>query len=434
MYPRPCLMDRRRCFRYKVARRHRGLFAVFQFYRQRLPRLGKHEHLERVRPVVPLLTMATDWHARCLRKMTEPDKIVSLLLPAVATILLLGSGTGCDRSSGGTSFTPDGEVEARSSLPSPTPEPTAAPAQATATPSPTPAPTTTQVPSPTQTPAPTTTPVPSPTQTPSPTTTPVPTPTSTTTPTASSDERRWTSEELKRWESKALVLLDDLDVLTYWGINRVEARIELAIVCERDMALVERILTENGIPSGAIALHVVKMDVDWGPDEFYCIPPEVVDPVTGISKPGFGGFDVEDDVAYIYLLEPSQELGEKLVTDETTSSWVEEKGEVRVLQGRYTWEQLVEWYELIRGGAWHPGTNLRTKPLVTRYNRIELERRYGFDPLDTPKIEEELSRLGVPCDAVFLSEESEAARWEEIRINDELSKTSLCDSVALLEE
>ena len=74
----------------------------------------------------------------------------------------------------------------------------------------------------------------------------------------------------------------------------------------------------------------------------------MIDPVTGFSEPGFGGLYVEHEVATVYLLEPSQELGESLVHDELGDAGFDELTEVRVLKGEYTWEQLLHWHQLIK--------------------------------------------------------------------------------------
>ena len=133
-------------------------------------------------------------------------------------------------------------------------------------------------------------------------------------------------------------------------------------------------------------------------DIFHCVPPEVVDPVTGVSAPGFGGYYVEDGVAYIYLLEPSQELG---------SVAFERLREVRVHKGDYTWEHLVEWHDLIRSGVEMPDPRPFTLVLVPRNNRITIEiDRDDYDYV-TATIEDEISRLGIPREAVIFVNE-----WE----------------------
>ena len=199
------------------------------------------------------------------------------------------------------------------------------------------------------------------------------------------------------------------------GVDARSRSVFYGLVCEKNVDRTWQILQKHlpllGIPLDAVRVEVVGYiypAIDPPPpDIFHCVPPEVVDPVTWVSAPGFGGYYVEDGVAYIYLLEPSQELGERLVREELGSVAFERLREVRVLKGQYTWEQLVEWHDLIRSGVEMPDPHPFTLVLVPRNNRITIEiDRDDYDYV-TATIEDEISRLGVPREAVIFVNE-----WE----------------------
>ena len=141
-----------------------------------------------------------------------------------------------------------------------------------------------------------------------------------------------------------------LSVRRVVSVRRVRDRFVIWVRCERDRQKLEQVLEERlpilDIPSDAV---VVELSTPFTvilrctpPPRYYCVPPEVVDPITGVSTPGFGGLHFESDIATIHLMEPSQELGERLVWDELGRDRFDALREVRVLKADYTWEQLME--------------------------------------------------------------------------------------------
>ena len=78
-----------------------------------------------------------------------------------------------------------------------------------------------------------------------------------------------------------------------------------------------------------------------------------------------------------------------------------------MLEGQFTWDQLWAWYELIsRGDGWGEGTNIRFAEPAPKENRIKLV-SYPDKPLVIERIEERLSSLGVPREAVIFIDERE---------------------------
>ncbi len=184
---------------------------------------------------------------------------------------------------------------------------------------------------------------PPPTPTPRPTTMPTPTPDIRPPPT-STPEHSYNGQQLEEWH--ALVL--ELPLPWVWGshVRHEEEFIGLYISCENKVENTLQALEGLGIPSDATRIEVIKRPrhsiLPGPPPVFECVPPEVVDPVTGVSEPGFGGLYAEYEIATIYLLEPSQEMGESLVHDELGDAGFDELSEVRVLKGEYTWDQLLK--------------------------------------------------------------------------------------------
>ena len=183
-------------------------------------------------------------------------------------------------------------------------------------------------------------------------------------------------------------------------------RIEIGINCEGNIDSVrrelQRRLTVLGVPLDAVAYTRRPGPTEpWMPAEFECIPPEVVDPATGFSTPGFGGLYFDSGIAYVYLLEPSQEKAEELVLKQIGSESFERIQEVQALEGLYTWEQLSEWFILIRDDIWKiPGANNVTVSALK--NRLTIEVRKEDEDNAKREIEAVLSRSGVPYEAVVL--------------------------------
>ena len=193
------------------------------------------------------------------------------------------------------------------------------------------------------------------------------------------------------------------------SLDYVRDLVVLWVKCERDRSVVEQVLRERlpilGIPSDAIVVELsggfTGVTLGWAPPpRFDCVPPEVVDPITGVSAPGFGGLHFEPEIATIHLLDPLQEAGEMLVFDELGRDRFSALREVRVLKADYTWEQLMEWYEAIKGERGM--CNARPDP---RNNRIAVEARGSAnDNLET-EIKEMLSKLAIPREAVIFVED-----------------------------
>ncbi len=269
--------------------------------------------------------------------------------------------------------------------------------------------------------------------TPTPTSTPTPTPTSTATPTPTAHpapntrppstfipQHSYSVEQLEEWY--ALAQKPSLPWIWGYHVRHDEGFIGLFISCENKVENSLQALEGLGIPSDAIKIEVIKRprhDIQPPPPPvFECVPPEVVDPVTGVSEPGFGGLYAEYEVATIYLLEPSQEMGESLVHDELGDAGFDELSEVRVLKGEYTWDQLLKWHQSIRtlrsesikDGT--DGINWGWVLLNPRNNRITInilppKGAWTEDSLFVRRIEEALLKLGVPRKAVIFVNE-----WE----------------------
>ena len=169
-------------------------------------------------------------------------------------------------------------------------------------------------------------------------------------------QAQYAISQLRKWYEQ---MGQDTDIyslpeLTLTDLDEGKNRIEVGVACESDRDRVreelQKQLTPLGIPLEAIIVTVRGRAYPLiTPPVFECIPPETVDPVTGLSTPGFGGLYFDSGIAYVYLLEPSQGVAEELVLNQIGRESFERLHEVRPLKGQYTWTQLTEWYELISG-------------------------------------------------------------------------------------
>ena len=221
-------------------------------------------------------------------------------------------------------------------------------------------------------------------------------------------QAQYAISQLRKWYEQ---MGQDTDIyslpeLTLTDLDEGKNRIEVGVACESDRDRVreelQKQLTPLGIPLEAIIVTVRgRVYPLITPPVFECIPSETVDPVTGLSTPGFGGLYFDSGIAYVYLLEPSQGVAEELVLNQIGRESFERLHEVRALKGQYTWTQLTEWYELINGDVREiPATEIVSIDRHT--NRLTIEVRKELDDSAESKIKDVLSRHGVPYNAVIL--------------------------------
>ncbi|MCY4652310.1 MAG: hypothetical protein OXC95_04010 [Dehalococcoidia bacterium] len=193
-------------------------------------------------------------------------------------------------------------------------------------------------------------------------------------------------------------------------------RIEVGIDCEANRDSVNQrlpsLLSGSHIPIEAIKVTVYQRGIlGGGPDEFECAPPEVIDPVTGQSSPGFGGLfiDFDSDTINVYMLEPSQEKAEELALEIIGEDALKEYPDVRALHGQYTWEQLLEWYDEwcdsigTLPGSLPDGVVLADSPYPeSSMNRLSVRINQDWNPETEATIEDWLKHLGIPRAAVVL--------------------------------
>ena len=186
-----------------------------------------------------------------------------------------------------------------------------------------------------------------------------------------------------------------------------QSRIEIGVNCQSNLGRVRLALQEQlpslGIPIAAVVFTVWRRPRPMTePAQFECIQAETIDPITGLSAPGFGGLYFEDDLVSVYLLEPSQEVAEELVIEELGRKTFESLQGVRAVQGTYTWAQLLEWYESIEDDIYKDSA----AGMVTvdpGKNRLTIWVRQEYvDDAEREIIKAVLSRHGVPCEAVLL--------------------------------
>ena len=205
----------------------------------------------------------------------------------------------------------------------------------------------------------------------------------------------------------------DIRDLTTSDVDEGKNRLEYGINCEHNRYRVQRqihdLLSRQNIPVDAVRVTVQGRVQFGGPSKYQCAPPEVIDPSTGVSSPGFGGLFWEQGATgpwtlNVYMMEPSQQDAEVLALQVVGRESVERVSRVHAVQGKYTWEQLLEWYQLIKSD----GLDILGADLVPDFmeekNRLIVE----IDPDRNPRVEAEvvnaLKRLGVPTEAVLLEE------------------------------
>ena len=201
--------------------------------------------------------------------------------------------------------------------------------------------------------------------------------------------------------------------VTMTDVDEVENKLEYGIVCEHNRDRVQRqiheLLSQENIPADAVRVTVHARVQFGGPSTHECAPSEVIDPSTGVSSPGFGGLFWEQGATglwtlNVYMMEPSQQGAEVLALQVVGRESVERVSRVRAVQGKYTWEQLLEWYQLIKPD----GLDILGAYLVPDFMEEKNRLIFEIDPDRNPRVEAEvvnaLKRLGVPTEAVLLEE------------------------------
>ena len=140
------------------------------------------------------------------------------------------------------------------------------------------------------------------------------------------------------------------------GINQIEYGIDCEHNRDRVQQQIHDLLSRENIPVDAVRVTVQgRARFPESPARFECAPPEVIDPVTGVSSPGFGGLFRSSGTLNVYMLEPSQRGAESLALAVVGRDILEHRhrgpSEIRAVQGQYIWKQLLEWYETITGSG-----------------------------------------------------------------------------------
>ena len=187
---------------------------------------------------------------------------------------------------------------------------------------------------------------------PTPSLPPTPSPVSTATPVGATG-MQYTLSKAMIWERQLREAgLWDVDGLTMTSVNEVANRITIGVDCEsnrdRFQHDVQNLLVRVNIPTDVVEIKVQRLPSKGDPPKFKCAPPEVVDPASGRSSPGFGGLFMEAGLIKVYMLNPTPAKAEELaLTVIGRETLVRHRG-VRALEGQYTWAQLLEWYQAVR--------------------------------------------------------------------------------------
>ena len=216
---------------------------------------------------------------------------------------------------------------------------------------------------------------------------------------------RYTIEQLVEYYKAVGDIVWSFPDVNLTDLDEGQNLIEVGVDCESSIDRVGLAL-QNQLPSLGVPIEAVVVGVRerprYRPGGFECILTETIDPITGLSTPGFGGLYFQDDIVSVYLLEPSQEVAEQLVIEELGRKEFRGLQGVRAVQGTYTWAQLMEWYESVRVDIYKdsaagmvtvdPGKNRLTIWAPQEY----------VDDAERKIIKAVLSRHGVPCEAVVL--------------------------------
>ncbi len=205
-------------------------------------------------------------------------------------------------------------------------------------------------------------------------------------------------------------LWEEFPEVTGMGVSILENRVSVGVACGTMLEPVERSIRErlpsHGIPQDAVMFEVSgRLEILIKPAEpftYECLPPEVPDRAAGSSSPGFGGMYFDSDSINVYLLRPSRRLAWELALAQYGRKIIAETGMVKAVRGQYTWEQLQEWWRLILNGTWE-GLAAFPCEVDPRLNRITFEVTGSANKsVAEEELEEWLSNLGVPKEAVIL--------------------------------
>ncbi len=120
----------------------------------------------------------------------------------------------------------------------------------------------------------------------------------------------------------------------------------------------------------------------------------------GEVVPGFGGLflDANDNrIVYVYMLDPSQqEAAEQAARIILDTSLLERVAEVRVLQGDYSWGQLLGWYREAQDVVWQIA-GVWSSDIDEKQNRISYGVRTNYA---AEQVREALAGTSVPDEAV----------------------------------
>ena len=201
--------------------------------------------------------------------------------------------------------------------------------------------------------------------------------------------------------------------VTMTGVNEGTNNLQYGIDCEHNRDRVRQeihdLLSRENIPLDAVRVKVQGRVQFGGPNKYECAPPEVIDPSTGVSSPGFGGLVWEQGATgswtlNVHMMEPSQQKAEDLALQVVGRESLERVSRVHAIQGKYTWEQLLEWYRLIQSdGLDIAGADLIPDFMEDR-NRLIIAIHRDRNSEVEAEVVNALKRLGVPTEAVLMEE------------------------------
>ena len=216
----------------------------------------------------------------------------------------------------------------------------------------------------------------------------------------------YTVRQLKAWHS--LLSRQGLRGTSGWTTDGVSTRLNRILVgvgceSERERFQVElnELTLQAGVPLEAAVLKVQSRAVTTNVDRFECAPPERVHATTGLSVPGFGGLFFESGTINVYMLDPSKSGAEELAFVVLGREVVEESSGVQSLQAQYTWEQLVEWHDVLKESLEDVPGVLEDPLLEFRKNRLVLTVEQAKAQSLTDEVNATLEQLNIPAEAAI---------------------------------